>query len=522
MHSSSKIFDINVGVLTTRTCAVLLGFIVGLSFTMVAQEYVPWESYFVSDSMGSQKYDFDEHSSIHPRIIKRRKDYEKTKDNSYLPKRWYFTPLSDLVFGMQGNRSNLPRLRTGAGLAFDMIPMRGMHFRAAYIGGFASESPINYQGGVYPFSFFRFNFNNSAVNYHDLRMRLSYSPNKFFNFQAGIDNNSFGEGDRSLLLGDYGSTYPFAKMRLKLWRAEYVLLHTYMHTPEQVNPNRFRPKHSTMHYLSLNLFKNFNISFFETVVYDGMIADQRRGLEFEYLNPFVVYRPAEYSLGSSDRIQIGSHLSYRVSPKLMIYGQALIDEFVLKEIRERTGWWANKFGFQLGLKGQTKIWEGMLTYLSECNMVRPFTYAHTNEFQSFTNMNNPLAHPYGANFMENSSRLLYKLGVWDYALDFVYLMRGSNYTNNQSWGGDINISNGLLPRDVNNQIIERGYFIGNGDKYNLAKLQATLGHQIFPKYKARAFATLEVSWFSQSGQTINHLGFFIGFRNELWNDRRNY
>jgi hypothetical protein len=501
---------------------LLLVVFLSLNVSFVAQEYVPWESYFVADSVVAQEYDFEEHTSIHPRINKRRMDYGSTKDKSYLPKRWYYTPLADVVFGLQGNRDNLPRLRTGAGLAFDMIPIRGMHFRAAYIGGYASENPVNYQGGVYPFSFFRFNFNNGGVHYHDFRMRLSYSPNKFFNFQAGIDNNSFGEGDRSLLLGDHGTTYPFSTMRLKLWRAEYVLMHTYMHTPNSTNLNTFRPKHSTLHYLSLNLFKNFNISFFETVVHDGMIADQRRGFELEYLNPFVVYRPAEYGLGSSDRIQIGSNLSYRLSPKLMIYGQALIDDFLLKEIRERTGWWANKFGFQLGFKGQTKIRDGVLTYLSECNMVRPFTYAHTNEFQSFTNMNNPLAHPYGANFIENSTRLLYKRGAWDYALDFVYLLRGSNFSANESWGGDINMSNGLLPRDDNNQRIERGYFIGNGNKYNLAKLQATVGYQVFPQYRARAFATLESSWFSQSGQTINYLGFFVGFRSELWNDRRNY
>jgi hypothetical protein len=493
-----------------------------VSFYGFSQEYVPWESYYFSDSIEQLVFSFEEHASIWPRINKRRMDYGANKNKKYLPKRWYYTPMTDAVIGYHGMPNSGFQMRTGAGLAFDMIPLRGMHFRAAYIGGYATTPPVNYQGGVYPFAFFRWHFNIGGVHYHDLRMRWSYSPNKFFNFQAGVDNNFFGNGDRSLLLGDHGSTYPFAMMRLKLWRAEYVVMQTYMRTDESNFQNEFRPKWSAIHYLSLNLFKNFNISFFETVVYDGMIADQRRGFEFEYLNPFVVYRPAEYGLGSSDRIQLGTNLSYHVSPKLMVYGQILIDEFLLSEIRARRGWWANKFGFQLGLKGRRNLLDGLLSYSSECNMVRPFTYAHTNQFQSFTNMNNPLAHPYGANFIENSTRLMYKKGFWDLGLDFVYLLRGSNFNENESWGGDINISSLLWPLDENNQRIEYGYFIGNGNKYNLARLQATVGYQVFPQWRTRAFLTLDTSWLSQNGNTTNYAGFFLGLRSELWNDRRNY
>ena len=480
------------------------------------QEFVPWESYYWQDSASnSQEYDFDFHSAIYPRINKRRTDFGANLDKSYLPKRWSFIPVSDFVVGL----SKTGNARIGAGFAANYVPIRGMHLRFAYVAGYAIEETSPYGGSASPYSFLRWNIPNFGTHYHDIRTRLSYSPNKYFNFQVGLDQNRFGEGDRSLLLDDYGSPYPFAAFRLKLWRAEYVLLHTYLHTPNH-GQNNFRPKHSTMHYLSLNLFKGFNIGFFEAVVYDGVIEGQRRGFEFEYLNPMVVYRPVEYGLGSTDKIQIGVNLSYRFSPKLMLYGQVLIDEFLLKEVRARSRWWANKFGFQFGLKGQSEWNDGQISYSSEVNLVRPFTYGHNNPGQSFTNMNLPLAHPYGANFAENSTRLLYRKNRWDYGLDLIYLLRGEN--TNYQYGSDINMSNMNRPLDEDGKRIDYGYHIGSGMKYNLLKLQATVGYQIFPKYRMRAFITLDSSWLSQQGSTNNYIGVFFGFRSELWNDRRNY
>jgi hypothetical protein len=481
-----------------------------------AQEYIPWESYYFSDSIPTAKdFDFQEHTSIYPRINKRRTDFGKNKDKSYLPKRYAFMPISDFV-GALGSNSNL---RLGVGFTADYIPIRGMHFKFAYVGGYALNDAVPYQGGVYPYSFLRWQFSNGSMHFHDIRTRLSYSPNKYFNFQIGIDHNRFGEGNRSLLLDDFGSPYPFAAMRVRLWRAEYVMMHTYMHSPNP-SQNNFRPKHSAMHYLSLNLAKNFNISFFEAVIYDGIIAGQRRGFEFEYLNPMIIYRPAEYSLGSTDKIQLGANLSYRFSPMAVVYGQFILDEFLLSALRERNRDWRNKFGFQIGVKGNSTLSSGLFHYSTEVNLVRPFTYGHSNAFQSFTNMLLPMAHPYGANFVESSTRILYSKNDWDIGLDLVYLLRGKNTEAN--YGGDLNSSSMERPRDANNQWIDDGYFIGSGQKYNLFKSQFTLGYKIFPKYRMRAFITIDNSWLSQNGSMVNYNTIFFGFRSELWNDRRDY
>lgn len=39
-----------------------------------------------------------------------------------------------------------------------------------------------------------------------------------------------------------------------------------------------------------------------------------------------------------------------------------------------------------------------LNYLAEFNTARPYTYAHFDRLSNYSNYNQPLAHPFGANF----------------------------------------------------------------------------------------------------------------------------
>ncbi len=200
---------------------------------LVAQEYIPWESYYWQDSVRfSDENDFNAHRSIFPRMNNRRtntgREIRDEKHKSLL----FIIPISDLVFGQTQNDF---QRRTGLGFGLDYFPIKGMQLKLAYVGGIANTNTINYQGGVYPYAVVRKPFGNSGVmHYHDVRGRLSYSPNKFFNFQAGIDQNRFGEGDRSVLLDEYGTPYPFVQMRINVWRFEYVSMQTYLQKQTQV------------------------------------------------------------------------------------------------------------------------------------------------------------------------------------------------------------------------------------------------------------------------------------------------
>ena len=477
-----------------------------------AQEQIRWGSYFLTDTISNESiFSLDNHTSIYPHIVNRRTDSKLDSIRTTHETFFSIFPAMDVVSGISANRYDI---RTGLGFGMDYAPLKGLHFQLGYVGGLANRDVVNYSGGAYSTAYFRFQNNGfSTMQYHDVRGRLSYSPNKFFNFQVGIDRNKFGEGDRSLFLDDYGTPYPFAMMRMKVWRAEYVILHQLLRE-DDVAGGYFK-KHAATHYLSLNLFKGFNFSFFETVIYSGKAGDQTRPFEFEYLNPFIIYRPVEYGLGSSDKVQIGAQLSYKVNLGLQFYGQVLFDEFLLDELRARNGWWANKFAVQVGFKGTNPFQIEGLSYLTEMNFARPYTYTHGNSGQSFTHQSTMLAHPYGANFAEWNSRLRWSKSKWDFNIDALYALRGGDFDDSVSWGGDI-------LQSYNNRPSEYGFYIGNGDKYNVTKVQLTTGYLISQKWRLRAFVTAEMLWIARQGNITSYFGGFAGIRTELWNDRRNY
>ena len=491
-----------------------------LIHTSKAQEYIPWESNILSDSISwSDDFSVDEHRSIHPRIINRRSNTSFAKTNKQQAPIFKVIPVSDLVYG---NTKSMHQFRSGVGFAANYIHQSGFSMKFAYLGGISNTNAINYTGGVYPFALIRRPIKSSQLwQTHDVRFRLSYSPNKFFNFQTGIDHNMLGEGNRSLLLGDYGSPYPFAQMRIKVWRMEYVALHSYLQNPT-ANMQSTRPKFSAIHYLSMNLHKRFNLSFFEAIVYDGMVGNQRRGIEWEYLNPFVIYRPLEFAIGSTDGVLLGTNLSYRINKNCTLYGQIVLDEFKIALITARNRNIANKFGYQLGFKGKKELQGGNLLYFTEFNLLRPYTFAHSNPGQAYSNMLNPLAHPMGANFIENTSRIQYKVGRFDFSLDFVNSVRGSDFGDSVSWGSDVNVSIFQSPVDENNVRIIDGFYIGGGNKTNISKLQAGAGYVIHPQFKTRVFVMLEAFWLTQNQSTTYYQGIYFGLRTELWNDHRNY
>jgi len=86
--------------------------------------------------------------------------------------------------------------------------------------------------------------------------------------------------------------------------------------------------------------------------------------------------------------------------KIQVYGQLMLDEFLLSEIKNNRGWWANKWGLQFGAKYIDAFGIPNLDLQLEHNRVRPFTYSHRDSVANYTHYNQPLAHPLGANFRE--------------------------------------------------------------------------------------------------------------------------
>lgn len=243
---------------------------------------------------------------------------------------------------------------------------------------------------------------------------LSYSPSKYFQIDAGLGTNRFGSGYRSLLLSDAAYNYPYLKITTDVWHFKYTNLFAALtHIgDEAVRRDNFQPKYSASHYLSWAVSRRVTFSIFESIVWQGRDTLSDRGFDVHYLNPVIFYRPVEFAVGSPDRVLVGADLQVRLGTKAAVYGQFTLDEFLLENLRERNGWWANKWGIQIGAKVYDIFGIAGLRAQAEYNVVRPFTYSHGSVVQNYAHFNQPLAHPLGSNFYEGLLLLNYENGDW--------------------------------------------------------------------------------------------------------------
>lgn len=341
----------------------------------------------------------------------------------------------------------------------------------------------------------------------DIRTRLGYTPNELLHISAGIDNQFFGEGYRSLIQGDQVAPNPFVQFRVNFWNLEYGLLYQFLHDNNYVNKNRDW-KYNTTHYLSMNIGSNFNIMLLESVIFQSKDSTYKRGYEVEYLNPFVFFRPQEYSLGSTDNVLLALQSSYYFSHKKhCVYFQLPLDEFVLKEIRKRSKWWANKYGLQLGIKGQFKRW----SYQLEGNLVRPYTFSHISSGQNNGSMGLPLGHYLGSNFAELIATAQIPFNNFQLTLFSSFYLKGYD-DSSISYGGDIYKSYTSHPKEYGNTIgqgiTQRAVSLQANASTTLNKLQLELYIQ----------AGLQYSW-GEIGTSTTPL-VCVGMRSNLFNERK--
>ncbi|MBP9933197.1 MAG: hypothetical protein KBF25_05855 [Chitinophagaceae bacterium] len=223
------------------------------------------------------------------------------------------------------------------------------------------------------------------------------------NVAFGQDRFHLGDGYRSLFLNDMGANYLFMKINTKFWKFNYQNLWMELTPQYSRGGDKLLPrKYAAMHYLSANVTKWLNISLFE-----GVVFGRQDHFDFRYMNPIILYRSVEQNAGSPDNAMLGMGFKINTKIKTVLYGQVLLDEFKFSEIMARNGWWANKYGIQLGFKVADLFNIKNLLIQGEANMVRPFTYSR-DSVSNFTHYNQPLAHPYGANFLEANFIVNYK------------------------------------------------------------------------------------------------------------------
>lgn len=424
------------------------------------------------------------------------------------------TPIWDLTGGMAAGERTMVNTRGAMiqGDFFDKVTFASAIFENQVIVPDFVRNYVNpryvYPGGA------RIKDYKSGLGYDFFYATsfVNYKPSKHFNVEIGNGKHFIGEGYRSLLLSDNAFNYPYLKMQSKFWRINYTNLYAeLMDIYDSGNVDQlFTKKYFATHLLDYKVSDWLNIGIFETVVW-GRDSVSSRSVELQYLNPIIFFRPVEFSLGSPDNVMMGLNINSHFENGLSIYGQVALDEFLLSEIKARNGWWANKYGGQLGFKWKDFLKVKNLNILGELNVVRPFTYTHFNRINNYGHFNQSLAHPLGANFSELVGQVNYKYKKFYADAKLSYASYGADSTNSTfTYGGD-------LFRSYNDRAMIYGNTIGQGlnTKYLFGELK--LGYEFNPVTKMRA----EVSFYrrttliSEQTESINWLS--ISFKTLIGN-----
>jgi len=339
---------------------------------------------------------------------------------------------------------------------------------------------------------------------------IGYRANKFFTFLAGYGKNFFGEGYRSLLLSDNASNYPFLKIETTFGSIKYVNLYTIWNdnSTDPSNKSLDRMKFSAIHYLSWNITREFNLSVFESVVWQAKDNIADRGFDLNYLNPVVFYRPVEYSNGSADNVLLGLNLSYKVNKNHCLYSQVIIDEFLLSKIKDDSKWWGNKWGVQLGYKSNSFLVEN-LYFQAEFNVVRPFTYSHKYSIQNYGHLNASVTHPLGANFYEVLNIISYKKNSIRFTNKITFSAFGVD-TDSVNYGQ--NIFNSYSDRKE-----DYGHLIMQGLRTNVLNEQFILEVPLLEKIDLYFNVTYNYRMQYNEFQTTHNHFLMVGIRSRIWN-----
>lgn len=219
--------------------------------------------------------------------------------------------------------------------------------------------------------------------------------------QFGQDQNFIGNGYRSMILSDFSTPYLFLKAETKVWKIKYTNIFAQLVADTRRIERRYPRKYMAFHHLSMNIGKRLNIGLFETVMFGrGDTLGNDYGFDLSYLNPVIFYRAVEQNLGSPDNVILGMDFNWLFRKNYSLYGQFLLDELVVSNLRAQNGWWANKFAIQAGIKHVNAFGIKNLDLQVEFNTARPYTYSHFSNSSDYQHFAQALAHPLGANFHE--------------------------------------------------------------------------------------------------------------------------
>lgn len=438
-------------------------------------------------------------------------------------KKFYFAtnPIIDAQFGYDINSKKM-RYTVGYGARFEANLGRKVSLSFTYqgvtenylqqVGSYASQYGVltGYRKAV---------FKNSRINSQLFSGYLSYSPNKYFNFQIGNDKQFWGDGYRSVFLSDNASNSPYIKLTANFWRIKYTCLYSLMRYGGingfnvENDVSKFKTKYGTYHLVTVDVAKWMQFTFFEGVTWFHADSSRIRGIEFSYLIPVAFIRPVEFALGSPDNVVLGIAMKFKASPKHVFYTQIMLDDMDVGAARKGKGFYRTKVAAQFGYKTFDIFKVKHLDFQTELNIVRPFVYAHKAPEQSYTNFNQSLTHPLGANFLESITFINFWHKHWTASAKLQFAVQGLDAAYEHR-GSNIFVSDYLITPNLSTAY--NNYFL-QGVKTRLINVEARGGYLINPKINLSAEAFVNYRYQKNENFKQSNLFMGISFRTNIFN-----
>jgi len=181
--------------------------------------------------------------------------------------------------------------------------------------------------------------------------------------------------DNSPILSDNVNPLPYIEWTTRVTHLRYKFMHARLSPNESPRPDTLNPRRNlSAHRVEFDLSPDFEFAFNEMIIYAN------RDYELAYLNPVNFLFSEEHVQGDLDNLLMAFDFKWRLRPGLMAYGTWLFDE--LDWYKLTSGWWGNKFVFQLGLNYHPD--RNLPSFNLEYTAARPWTYSHKNPVNSYT------------------------------------------------------------------------------------------------------------------------------------------
>ena len=335
------------------------------------------------------------------------------------------------------------------------------------------------QNGVVPGEGFWKDFKENGVDYFTASGYVSFElVKKYVNAQFGYDKTMTGAGHRSFVVSDFAPGYTYLKFSTKIWRINYTNLFAQGIANQEYGStgsiaSKYPKKFFASHHLSIDITDKINLGLFESVV----IGDSTETFNISYLNPIIFYRALEHQGGSSENVIVGMDAKWNIGHSISLYGQLVLDEFYLKEIKAGDGWWANKFAGQLGMKYINTFGIDNLDLQLEYNVARPYMHAHQDIYTNYAHYRQPLGHVLGGNFNEVVGILRYQpINRLFITAQLNMANYGDDETEDNNWGRDVMKSYNTREQEYGNEI---GQGVSTGLLYGDLVLTYMWKHNLF-------------------------------------------